>query len=358
MDVGGFIDLQVNGYNGVSFSATDLTHDSCEAACSAILKEGGCLAIIPTVITSPLATYEHVLPILADVIEEGKGLKGRLLGIHLEGPFISPFKGAVGAHPASEVLSPFLHTSKRNTGIELLERWQLLARGHIKIITIAAEGDGASELCEHAVNKMGITVSLGHMLASGSDISKLASAGATLLTHLGNGCPNELHRHKNHMWPALADDRLTAMLISDGQHLPREVLITALRCKGLHRTIITSDVAPVAGLPDGEHLCFGSVVHVEGRFVRSADRSCLAGSGALMLDCMNHLASLAITPQAGRVEPLSLSELLTMGFDNPLRAIGLEPAEVARRLAHIGPLLTFDGGCFRLKGEEYCDQCV
>ena len=148
------------------------------------------------------------------------------------------------------------------------------------------------------------------------------------------------------------------MLISDGQHLPREVLITALRCKGLKRTIITSDVAPVAGLPDGEHLCFGSVVQVEGRFVRSADRSCLAGSGALMLDCMNHLASLAITPQAGRVEPLTLSELLTMGFDNPLRAIGLEPAEVARRLAHIGPLVTFDGGCFRLKGEEYCDPCV
>ena len=92
--------------------------------------------------------------------------------------------------------------------------------------------------------------------------------------------------------------------------------------------------------------------------MRSADRSCLAGSGALMLDCMNHLASLAITPQAGRVEPLTLSELLTMGFDNPLRAIGLEPAEVARRLAHIGPLVTFDGACFRLKGEEYCDPCV
>ena len=86
--------------------------------------------------------------------------------------------------------------------------------------------------------------------------------------------------------------------------------------------------------------------------------ACLAGSGALMLDCMNHLASLAITPQAGRVEPLTLSELLTMGFDNPLRSIGLEPAEVARRLAHIGPLVTFDGACFRLKGEEYCDPCV
>ena len=353
--MGGFIDLQVNGYNGVSFSATDLTHSSCEAACSAILKEGGCLAIIPTVITSPLATYEHVLPILADVIEKGKGLEGRP-GIHLEGPFISPFKGAVGAHPASEVLSPFVHASKRNTGIELLERWQLLARGHIKIITIAAEGDGASELCEHAVNKMGITVSLGHMMANGSDISKLADAGATLLTHLGNGCPNELHRHKNHLWPALADDRLTAMLISTGSIAAR---VASRHCVARatphdHHVGRRARSRP----PDGEHLCFGSVVHVEGRFVRSADRSCLAGSGALMLDCMNHLASLAITPQAGRVEPLTLSELLTMGFDNPLRAIGLEPAEVARRLAHIGPLVTFDGACFRLKGEEYCDPCV
>ena len=369
----GFVDLQVNGYRGVSFSSAELTLESCISACEEILAAGGCAAIVPTVITSPLSTYEYVLPILADAAES-KVLAGRVLGLHLEGPFISPEQGAVGTHPVRCVRAPRPtdgsvagHAADGGEGGEggeemdgsaLLRRWQKLARGKIRLLTVAAEADGAAALCKEAV-ALGIRVSLGHMLGQAGPIRELAAAGATLLTHLGNGCPNEIHRHKNHLWPALADDRLSAMLITDGQHLPPDLILAVLRCKGVAGALVTSDVAPVAGLPDGDYDCFGATVHVEGRFVRSQDRTCLAGSGALMLDCMNHLAALRLesrppayryggTPAANA--PLSLDELMALGFGNPLRALGLDPAVLSKQLAPLGARVLYDDstGQFRL----------
>jgi N-acetylglucosamine-6-phosphate deacetylase len=322
----------------VNFSAATLTHKECFEACELLLAEGGCAAIVPTVITAPTSTFEHVLPILADACDDER-FGGRLLGIHMEGPFISPKKGAVGTHPAKDVIGP------DDGGCALLDEWQRLARGHIKMITIAAEAEGAAQLCAHAVS-VGIRVSLGHQLATRPEINQLAGAGATLLTHLGNGCPNLIHRHDNHLWPSLSDDRLTAMLISDGQHLPADALTTMVRAKGIGRTLITSDCSPVAGLPEGIYDCFGSVVHVEGPYVRSADKSCLAGSGSLMIDCMNHLASLSLRPHPGDERPLSLAEMLELSFSNPLRALGLDPAQMHARLAQRGARVHYTGGEF------------
>ena len=126
-----------------------------------------------------------------------------------------------------------------------------------------------------------------------------------------------------------------------------------VRCKGLRRVVVTSDVAPVGGLPDGVYECFGSHVYVEGRYVRSADKSCLAGSGALMLDCMNHLASLQLRPRAGRAHALTMRELWLVGFVNPLRVIGLRPTDVAAQLASHGPRIAYEDGQFRLVGDAY-----
>ena len=368
----------MNGFGGVSFSDPALTYEAAAAACEAVLARGGTCALLPTLITAPREVYERNLPLLARLIEAPR-FAGRLLGIHIEGPFISPYHGAIGCHPREHVLSP---AALPDGGCELLDEWQKLARGHIRLLTVAAEVEGAAALCAHAVQHHRIAVALGHQLAKREQIGELAAAGATLLTHLGNGCPNTLHRHDNHIWPSLADDRLSAMLIADGQHLPPDALAAMVRAKGVARTILTSDVSPAAGLPDGEHACFGAVVHVEGRHVRSADRSCLAGSGALMLDCVNHLASLRFHPTDADADPppifgcatateqqqnvaaaaaaaaaeeeeedddddddeavvvvgrggrgLSVAELVRIGFDNPLRAIGCDPSEVRRQLA-------------------------
>ena len=233
----GFIDLQLNGYLGVDFSSEQLTREQCNETLHALLAKGGALAIVPTVITSSLAAYEHTLPMLADAIEDPQ-FEGRLLGIHMEGPFLSPEPGAIGAHPVEHTVNPC------DGGIALLDRWQALARGHLIVMTIAAERPGAAELTAHAVSK-GLTISLGHHLARAEHIKACADAGATLLTHLGNGCPGQIDRHANHIWPSLADDRLTAMLITDGQHLPPEAIRTMVLAKGVRRTIITSDVSPL-----------------------------------------------------------------------------------------------------------------
>lgn len=161
----GFVDLQVNGYNGVSFSSDQLTLQSCVATCVSILAEGGCAAFMPTVITSPLATYDHVLPILAAAAECAE-LAGRVIGLHLEGPFISPAKGAVGTHPVPCVRAPMaagVSLEGAQGGGALLRRWQQLARGRIRLLTLAPEVEGAADLCAEAAG-LDIRVSLGHML--------------------------------------------------------------------------------------------------------------------------------------------------------------------------------------------------
>jgi N-acetylglucosamine-6-phosphate deacetylase len=328
----GFVDLQVNGYRGVSFSSRELTKESLRASCCAILADGACAAICPTVITSSAAIYAHVLPLLADLCDAG-GLGGRILGIHLEGPFISPEPGAVGCHPAVHCVAP---------SVKRFDALQALARGHVKLVTIAAEIEGAPSFCRSLVER-GVAVSLGHMLADAAQVRALADAGATLLTHLGNGLPNMVHRHETSLWASLAEDRLSAMVISDGQHLRAETLTAFVRAKSLARIIVTSDAAPVAGLPDGEYDCFGARVRVEGEAVRSATEPCLAGSGSLMLRCVNHLASIALIDTGGDREGggadgaaavgggprrMTRGELERVAFFNPLRALGIDAARL------------------------------
>ena len=102
----GFIDLQVNGFRGVGFSDNTLTAETCAAACQAILSRGTA-AFLPTVITSDAVTYRRNLAIIAEVIED-RAFKGRVLGIHAEGPFISKQPGAIGAHNPAWVKKPSL----------------------------------------------------------------------------------------------------------------------------------------------------------------------------------------------------------------------------------------------------------
>ena len=340
LPIPGFVDLQVNGYAGVDFSNPELTRADFVSAARRVLNDGCCVAFVPTIITSPLETYEAVLPMLADIMEEtnaagdarvGELPPGSLLGVHLEGPFISGEPGAVGCHPPEHTRAP---------SVELLEHWQSLARGQIRMITIAAELDGSEALVQCAL-RLGIVVSLGHQLAEAGDIARLAGAGASLCTHLGNGMPNMIHRHKNTLWASLADDRLQTCLITDGEHLPCDAIVSFVRAKGSQGIIVTSDVAPVAGLDPGLHLWGHTRVRVEAPSdvgaptrVRAAELPCLAGSGSLMVHCVNYLAGLAGSrrPENAGKRLLSEAELEDVSFYNPLRAIGMDGARTAALL--------------------------
>jgi N-acetylglucosamine-6-phosphate deacetylase len=168
--------------------------------------------------------------------------------------------------------------------------------------------------------ELGIAVAIGHTMANSQEVREAVAAGARLSTHLGNGCPNLLHRHHNPLWPQLAETNLTSMLITDGHHLPADFVRTVLAVKGPGGVIVTSDAAPAAGLPPGDYELFGLPVRLEasGR-LHSPTTQTLAGSAASMLDCMNWLASLKV---------LDEDELWKVGRDNALAVLGMEPHTV------------------------------
>lgn len=247
-----------------------------------------------------------------------------LLGIHVEGPFISDRPGAVGCHPAACVAAP---------SVDMLRQMQRWARGHIKLLTVAAELAGCDALIREA-RRLGIVVSLGHQLASAADVQRAGAAGAAALTHLGNGMPGQVHRHHNPLLVGLASE-LHAMIITDGQHLPAHVIKAVLKAKGVDRTIVTSDAVHLAGLPPGRHPFLGREMvlewHETSFRVSDPERGGLAGSAASMCECANHLWSLGLVTE---------EELERLVFHNALRLIGVaEEATRAfpRAIAHIGP---------------------
>lgn len=308
MQFPGFVDLQVNGYKGIDFSSYDLTEESCLYACRELLDHGT-IAFLPTVITSSRETYHRNLPILAKITEQSE-FSNKLLGIHVEGPFISDHPGAIGAHNPDWVQNP---------DIGYLEEMQQWANGHIKLITIAANLPGAERLTAHAV-KEGIIVSLGHQMPTSDDLFRLAKAGAKILTHLGNGMPTQTNRHENQIFMGIAEDSLFAMLITDGHHLPPYVIKSIICGKGVDRIIVTSDASPVAGLKPGGYEALGHTIVLDetGR-VYDPEGDFLVGSSATMLECMNHLASLNIlTPQ----------ELIRVSYENPFRLLNIDPGSL------------------------------
>lgn len=305
----GFVDLQVNGFVGVDFSSESLTEESFLHAGHALLARGTA-AFLPTLITNSEARLHRNLALITGALKKDATLSRHILGIHLEGPFISKEPGAVGAHDPLSVHAP---------DIDCFERLLGWSEGRLKLLTLAAELAGADALARHAV-KRGVAVSCGHQLAGPADLARLAAAGATALTHLGNGMPNLVHRHNNTLLAGLAEERLKIMFIPDGHHLPQHVLKVLARAAGAGRLIATSDASPAAGLEPGVYEVLGNKAVLEPNgLLHNPEKQCLVGSSATLLACMNVLHGLGL---------FSLDELLQMGFHNPLALIGLTPQDV------------------------------
>jgi len=308
VQIPGLVDLQVNGYKGVDFSGADLTEEEFAQACRELL-DAGTTAFLPTLITSPTEVYQRNLPLIAGVLGREE-FRGRVPGVHLEGPFIATEDGARGAHNAEWVRKP------DPSYLQELVRW---AQGTIRLLTIAADQEGAADL-SRAARGHGIAVSLGHHMANEHDLERLVRVGAKALTHLGNGVPALLSRHQNPIWAGLANDDLAALIIADGHHLPPATLKTILRTKGPGRCIVVSDASPLAGLPPGEYWSMGArvILQEDGKLFNPAT-GYMAGSSATILGCANHLAGLGLA---------GLNELGQMFFYNPLRLIGVSPHQV------------------------------
>jgi N-acetylglucosamine-6-phosphate deacetylase len=266
----GLIDIQLNGFAGVNFSDPELRPEQLISLMPKIWKTG-VTSFCPTLITNSFEVLDRNFR----VFEEARGADTRLAHTipcyHLEGPYIS--KQARGTHNAR-----FL----RDPNWAEFSKWQEAAGGRIGILTLAPELPGAIDMIRRA-RQAGITVAIGHTDATPEQVHMAADAGARMNTHLGNGNPQMIHRHRAPFWAQLDDDRLLASMICDTFHLPPEIVRLIYRVKGIDRCILITDAVHVAGLPPGPYVLVGVNIELlpSGQVVM-ADRTSLEGSALTM----------------------------------------------------------------------------
>ena len=263
----GFIDVQVNGYAGVSFTDQGLSVADIMKATEGLWKEG-VTTYLPTIITADGQTIRENLKILSSSLND-KMLSKSMPGFFLEGPYISPIDGFRGAHNAVFVRLP--SWDEFQTFIDASD-------GKIIKTTVAPELEGSMEFIDKC-RKAGIIVAIGHHNGNAAQIHEAAQRGAWISTHLGNGCANMIHRHNNPLWAQMADDRLTPTIIADGFHLNPDELSVFYKVKGPHNLMLISDITKLAGLPPGEYNWNGKTVLLtpEGK-LRLPDLDVLAGA--------------------------------------------------------------------------------
>ncbi len=267
----GFIDIQVNGFAGVDFSSPDLDAEKALSVLPALWSTG-VTSFCPTVITNSLSELARNLAILEQAARLNRDFAHAVPCYHLEGPYLSPL-ASHGAHDPR-----WMRTPNWDEFLEL----QRAAGGRIGIVTLAPELRGAEEFIRQA-RRAGLVVAIGHTDGGADDVHRAAAAGATLNTHLGNGCPEFLHRHQAPFWAQLATESLHASMICDGFHLPPDVVKVIVATKTIDKCILITDAVHVAQMPPGRYTLVGTDIELlpSGQVVR-ADRTAMAGSSLTM----------------------------------------------------------------------------
>lgn len=299
-----WVDLQINGYGGVDFNAPGLTVEQVISVTDR-LECDGTRGYLPTIVTGNPETTVETLRVIAAARKRSARCERNILGVHLEGPFISSELGAVGTHPIEWVAKP---------SRELFDRFQDAGDGLVRLVTVAAEVPGMPEFVKW-LSSQGVVVSLGHQMASTpDDVRPCIEAGAKAFTHLGNGIPNMIPRHDNIIFTALAEDRASVMFIPDGHHLPDAMLKVYTRAVPLKRLIAVSDAQYPAGMPPGEYDVCGAHARLEPNgLLWNPSRNCLVGATTPMAAMMKLLQD--------RIG-LSMDECIAIGRDNPRALIG------------------------------------
>lgn len=308
----GLFDLQINGYGGVWFSDEHLTPEqvlSVLIACSA----HGVTRMCPTLITNSFAALQAGFAAIRRACERETWADRMVAGCHLEGPYISGEEGPVGAHPRRHV---------RGCDWNEFAALQTASGDRIRIITLAPEAAGAVEFIRRA-RAAGVVVAIGHTAANSAQIEAAVEAGARLSTHLGNGAHARLPRHPNYIWDQLGHPRLMASVISDGHHLPAEVVRSIVRAKGPQQVIVTCDASGLAGCAPGVYEHHGGAFEVlgDGRIVVAGQPQYLAGSARATEHCVARMAAMAGT---------SLAAAWNMASHNPALLLGCETVRLAR----------------------------
>jgi len=299
----GFVDMQVNGFAGVDFLGTDA--DGFAHAGEALL-ETGVTSYLPTLITSE---EPDTLAAIRSVPERTSG--PRILGIHLEGPFLSSAR--LGTHRLA---------ARRDPDPALLER--LLAAGPVRLVTLAPELPGALGLVDVLVAR-GVVVSLGHTNATAAEAHAAFDRGVRAVTHIFNAMRPLAHRDPGVIGAALVRPDVILQAIVDGVHLDPDIVRLLWRV-GAGRLSLVTDAIAGAGLGDGTYALGEIEIVVEDDVVRSED-GVLAGSALTMIEAVRNLVAVDV-PLERALEAAASVPARVLGDPTLGRLIPGGPADV------------------------------
>lgn len=292
----GFIDIHVHGGDG---------HDTMDATPQAIqgmaqfFASHGVIGFLPTTVTAPKEAILTAIENAALCQREQVG-GAQVLGVHLEGPYISPSKP--GAQPVR-----FIRPADPD------EYCEFFAWDNVRLITLAPEISENKELIAYAVQQ-GATVAVGHSAASYDEVLAAVSLGLSHSIHTFNGMGGLHHREPGTVGAVLTCDEITAEVIADNIHIHPAVIKLLVRAKGVERTVLMTDAIRAAGMSDGTYDLGGQLVTVKESVARIATGS-LAGSTLTMDRAVRNAMAAA---------GLSLAEALRMASYNPALVIGME----------------------------------
>ncbi len=276
--VPGFIDVHIHGVAGSD--TMDATPEALTTMAKALPAEGT-TSFLATTITQKHENIEKALQNAAayQKTQPGGG-QAEVIGVHLEGPFIN--KKHNGAQPEEYILNP---------DIELFARWQELAGGRIKLVTMAPELENGIEFVRY-LDEHGVIASIGHTDALYDDVKQAVEAGAKEVTHLFNAMKGIHHREPGTAGAALLFKELRVELIADGIHVNPEIVKLILSTKGADGTILITDAMRAKCLKNGVYDLGGQDVHVADGKALLADGT-LAGSILKMKDAFKNTINFA-----------------------------------------------------------------
>ena len=321
--VPGLVDLQINGCFGVDFVAAD---QAGWAEVSARLPETGVTSFVPTFITAPVPDLVAGLHRTAALPADLGG--ARVLGVHVEGPFLSPDRH--GAHDPALLRDPTP---------EAVDALIEAAPGLLRMHTLAPERPGALAAIRRLVGA-GVLVSVGHSDATAEQTEAAADAGARLVTHLFNAMRPLHHREPGVIGQGLTDPRLTCGLIADLHHVAAPVCRLAFGAAP-GRIVLVTDAVAAAGMPPGTYDLGGQQVSVDPLGLPRRSDGTIAGSGLRLdaaianvvaagvdlraaVDAASRLpADILGRPDLGRIEAGGTAYLVWLGDDLSARATWL-----------------------------------
>ena len=237
----GGVDLQINGGLGLAFPDLKITDiPKLKEICNYLWQQG-VDAFLPTIVTTSIENIQRSLNVIKEFIKQQSTteLTSKILGVHLEGPFLNRAKR--GAHP-EEYLLPLTTTNIK----EVIGNYYNI----VKIITLAPELDPTGEAIKY-LKERNILISLGHSLATEKEANRAFELGASMITHSFNAMPPLHHREPGLLGAAIVNDKVFRGLIADGKHISPTMIEILLKSSTRDKIFLVSDALAPIGLPDG-----------------------------------------------------------------------------------------------------------